>query len=346
MVHSEGGVAEKEPSFTSELEHQKQQENKTAIGPQQPALPKLRRTQKDKGRQQAGSKLRTWQQTRYMKKMQLALLDDKRTLEAHASKDLSLKNILITSLMKKWQLSTTRIQTGLPQQLRIGHLRELGLIQSKVNFEIFHGVQLCVVCDESCILIGGEKNQQECFINKLSARFPLTDTTQLDEGTSLTFMGKSLKHTQAKRGISLSLPRAFYQELLCRYDLADATALETPMQELDPAASRCSNAILDALRSQLYRKTVGDLVESSLIRPDVSSALSCLSKSLNPGGNYIRPPPSSNFWPKGIFQGRGVGVCILRPHAAGIFHGLRAAERRMGALTSHREKARNPNDPA
>ena len=59
-------------------------------------------------------------------------------------------------------------------------------------------------------------------------------------------MGKSLKYTQAKRGISLSLPRAFYQELLCRYDLADATALETPMQELDPAASRCSTAILDA----------------------------------------------------------------------------------------------------
>ena len=179
----------------------------------------------------------TWKQIRYMKKMQLALLDDKRTLEAHASKDLSLKIILIMSLMNKWQLSKTRIQTALPQHLRIGHLRELGLIQSKVNFEIFHGVQLCVFCHDSCILIGGAKDQQECFINQPSAKIPLTDTTQLDEGTSLTFMGKSLKYTQAKRGISLSLPRAFYQELLCRYDLADATALETPMQELDPATS-------------------------------------------------------------------------------------------------------------
>ena len=278
-VHNEGGVAE-EPSFTLELAHQKQQENKTAIGQQQPALPKLRRTQNKEGQYQVRSKLRTWKQTRYMKKMQLALLDDKRTLEAHASKDLSLKIILIMSLMNKWQLSTTRIQTALPQQLRIGHLKELGLIQSKVNFEIFHGVQLCVFCHDSCILIGGTKDQQECFINKLSAKIPLTDTTQLDEETSLTFMGKSLKYTQAKRGISLSLPRAFYQELLCRYDLADATALETPMQELDPAASRCSTAILDACRSQLYRKTVGDLVESSLIRPDISFALSCLSKSV------------------------------------------------------------------
>ena len=154
------------------------------------------------------------------------------------------------------------------------------MIQSKVNFEIFHGVQLCVFCHDSCILIGGTKDQQECFINKLSAKIPLTDTTQLDEETSLTFMGKSLKHTQAKRGISLSLPGAFYQELLCRYDLADATALERRRQELDPAASRCSTAILDACRSQPYRKTVGDLVESSLIRPDISFALSCLSKSV------------------------------------------------------------------
>ena len=39
-----------------------------------------------------------------------------------------------------------------------------------------------------------------------------------------------------------------------------------------------------------------------------------------PGRTYIRPPPSPHFWPKGIFQGRGVGVYILRPHAAGILY--------------------------
>ena len=32
------------------------------------------------------------------------------------------------------------------------------------------------------------------------------------------------------------------------------------------------------------------------------------------------PPPSPHFWPKGILQGRGVGVYILRPHAAGILY--------------------------
>ena len=32
------------------------------------------------------------------------------------------------------------------------------------------------------------------------------------------------------------------------------------------------------------------------------------------------PPPRPHFWPKGIFQGRGVGVYILRPHATGILY--------------------------
>ena len=46
-----------------------------------------------------------------------------------------------------------------------------------------------------------------------------------------------------------------------------------------------------------------------------------LQFSLFPGRNYIRPPPPPPIcWPKGILQGRGVGVYILWPHAAGIFH--------------------------
>ena len=32
------------------------------------------------------------------------------------------------------------------------------------------------------------------------------------------------------------------------------------------------------------------------------------------------PPPLPHFWPKGIFHWRGVGVYILRPHAAGILY--------------------------
>ena len=42
--------------------------------------------------------------------------------------------------------------------------------------------------------------------------------------------------------------------------------------------------------------------------------------ALSPGRTYIPPPPSPHFWPKGIFEGRGVGVYILRPHVAGILY--------------------------
>ena len=275
-----GELEKEEPSFTLELEHQKKQENKIAIGQQQPALPQLRRTQTKRGQQQAESKLRTWQQLRFKEKMQLALLDEPRVLEAAASKDLSLRIILLMSLMNRWQLATTRIQPACPQQLRIGHLKELGLIQSSLDLEIFHGDQLCVFLDESCILIGGAKDQQECFLNKLSAKIPLTDTVKLDQETSLTFQGKSLKYDQATRSISLSLPKSFYQQLLGRYNLQDATALDTPMQELVSEASRWSASILDASRTKLYKMTVGELVWLTQLRPDICFAVTSLSQSL------------------------------------------------------------------
>ena len=279
-VPKKGGVGEEEPSFTLDLGHQKKQENKPAIGQQQLALPKLRRTQNKRGQQQVDSKLRTWQQLRFKEKMQLALLEEPRVLEKEASLDLSLRIILLVSLMNKWQLATTRIQPACQEQLKIGHLRELGLIQSNLCFEIFHGDKLCVFLDESCILIGGAKDQQECFLHKLSAKIPLTDTVQLDQGTSLTFQGKSLKYDQATRSISLSLPKAFYQQLLSRYNLQDATALDMPMQELVSEASRWPASILDASRTKLYKMTVGELVWLNQLRPDIGFAVTSLRQSL------------------------------------------------------------------
>ena len=280
-VPKKGGVGEEEPSFTLELEHQQnKQENKPAIGQQQLALPKLRRTQAKRGQQQVDSKLGTWQQLRYKEKMQLALLDEPRVLEEEASQDLSLRIILLVSLMNKWQLATTRIQPACQKQLKIGHLRELGLIQSNLCSEIFHGEQLCVFLDGSCILIAGTKDRQECFLHKLSAKIPLADTAKLDQTTSLTFQGKSLKQDQATRSISLTLPKAFYQQLLSRYNLQDATALDMPLQELDSEASRCSASILDASRTKLYKMTVGELVRLSQLRPDIGFALASLRQSL------------------------------------------------------------------
>ena len=145
----EGGA--KATSFSLEsFEQQKQHKNKPAIG-QQTALPKAAKKQKQKGQQKAASKLRTLQQTRFIEKMQLALLepeDPGSSLDAQASKDLSLRILLTLSLMKKWQLTTTRIRTASPPQLTKSQLRELGLRQSVVDNQIFVGIQLCVMLHE------------------------------------------------------------------------------------------------------------------------------------------------------------------------------------------------------
>ena len=154
-VREKGGAN----SFSLGPKQQKSTKNKTALG-QQTALP--REPPKQKGQQKAVSKLRAQPKTRFTEKIQLALLDpaDPRSiLDEQASKDLSLRILLTSSLMKKWQLITPRVRTALPQQTK-SQLRELGLRQSFVDRQIFVGVQLCVMLHEHVMLIGGEKLQQ------------------------------------------------------------------------------------------------------------------------------------------------------------------------------------------
>ena len=276
-VQDEGGAN----SFSLESLEQPQLKNNQAIGTTT-ALPRRRRRrkQKQKGHHKAVSKLK-WEKTNFMEKMQLALLtpEDPRSNLEQASKDLSLRIILTLSLMKRWQLITTRVRTAWPQQ----QLRELGLSQSQVDTKILIGDQLCVMMHENNMLIGGAQLQQECFIAKLSACCPLEDTKQLDEHTPLIFFGRSLEYNQADKSISLHLPSAFYLELLGRYSLENATAIGSPVVELGTGASSWTNVSLDAERTKLYRQTVGDLKWSTLSRPDISFAVDQLSNS------FMRP---------------------------------------------------------
>ena len=264
-------------SFSLGPKQHKPPKNTTALG-QQTALPRAKQP-KQKGQPKAVSKLRT---QRFTEKIQLALLDpaDPRSiLDEQASKDLSLRILLTSSLMKKWQLITTRVRTALPQQQTKSQLRELGLRQSFVDSQIFVGDQLCVMLREHVMLIGGENLEQEDFLTKLSACMPLEDTRQLDEKTPLNLMGRSLEYHRAERSISLHLPSAFYLQLLKRYSLEDATARDSPRDELEQEVPRWTNIILDAERTKLYRQTVGDLQWSSFSRPDISFAVQQLSNS-------------------------------------------------------------------
>ena len=278
----EGGAKQSLP--LDNLKQHRQPKNNPAIG-QQTALPKLKEEEeeeaakekkKNKKGQRAANKLRTMEKTRFIEEMQLALLSPeevpKHSLDDQTAQDLSLRVVLTLSLMKKWQL------TPLPQEQQINQLRELGLKKSLVHDQIFVGDQLCVMHHENHMLIGGAKPQQECFINKLSAYMLLEDANQLDEQTPLIFLGRSLEDNRAEKSISLTLPSAFYLELLGRYGLEDATATSSPRDELESAAPRW-NIILDATRTKLYKQTVGDLIWSSFSRPDIGFAVQQLSNS-------------------------------------------------------------------
>ena len=277
-VHKKGGANQE--SFTLDnREHLRQQTNRPAIG-QQSALPKHSRTK-------VGYKLRN-KQLENMKRIQLDLLDPKRSLEIETSRDLSLRILVTLSLMKRWQLTTSR--TAVPPESTIAKLRELGFRESAVDTQIMLGDELVVMVHETWLLIGGAELGQECLRNKLSDKLVLQETTKLDECTPLTFMGRALEWNQADKSIGLYLPEAFYNDLLGRYSLEDAKpsltlhefeldSLTLHELEFEPSAPRRTYNSLDAEKAKLFQKTVGDLQWASLLRPDIGLAVLKISKS-------------------------------------------------------------------
>ena len=108
----------------------------------------------------------------------------------------------------------------------------------------------------------------------------LDQTTKLDHNTQVSFCNKTLEWNASSNSISLSLPEAFYQELLRRHQLEDAeptTSLE--QEELCQDASGQHSA-LDASRQKLYKQTVGDLVLAAACRPDLCFEVHLLAQSL------------------------------------------------------------------
>ena len=182
--------------------------------------------------------------------------------------------------MNKWQLSTTRIHKAQPQEETTSHLRELGLKQCSLDTQLLLGDQLFVMLDGNNMLIGGQDQEQECFLAKLSALMTLEATTKLEEGTPLTFLGKSVEINQAERSISLQLPLAYCMQLLEPYGIDDAQP-PSSLEELDFAAPSWTSNNLDAKQSKLYRDTVGALSRVTLVRPDIGFAVEQLRRSLS-----------------------------------------------------------------
>ena len=278
LSQDEGGA---KPSFPlAKPKQHRQLRNKTAIGQQQ-AFTKIAQKQPMEKKQKG---------QRAVDKLRLDLLSPehpKHSLDEAMAQDLSLRILVTISLTKRWQLSTARLETALPKQLATIQLQQLGLTQSLFDHSLFVGHELCIILQEGSLMIGGEKTEQECFLQKLSAKIPLQDTNQLGDKNPLIFQNRSLELNQAEKSISLSLTSAFIQQLLCRHNLQDAPATTLPQEELEQEAS--GSFTLDASRTKLYRETVGALVWASMSRPDISFWAQTLAKSFaNPTENNQR----------------------------------------------------------
>ena len=178
-MQKQGGVDKSLPHRS--LEQHKIHKNKPAIRQQQQALPKAKPKQKKRGQRKVANKLSNWEKNDYFEKLQLELLekqDPRASLDQNTGKHLSLRIIVILSLMNKWQPQTLRIQPAWPQELTKTKLRELGIKESRIDSEIMLGYKLVVFQHDDYLLIGGEKMQQECFCNKLSAHFHPTEPQQ------------------------------------------------------------------------------------------------------------------------------------------------------------------------
>ena len=277
-MEKKGGVHRNLPHRS--LDQHRIQPNKPAIGQQQ-ALPKAKPKQ-NKGQRKVANKLSKWETNDYFEKLQLVLLDHqdpRASLDHNTGRHLSLRIMVILSLMHKWQLQTLRVQAACPKELT-RTLRKLELTESKVDSEIMIGHKLVVVQHEDCLLISGGKMQQECFCNKLSAHYHPKEQQQLGENAPLSFWNMLLEQNQADKAINMHPTKAFYQDLLGRYSLEDARGGETPI-ELDRTAPRWTSTTLDAERSKLYKETVGKLAWLSMLRPEIAFAVHRCSLSFS-----------------------------------------------------------------
>ena len=94
-------------------------------------MPKAKPKHKKKGQRKVANKLSNWEKIDYFEKLQLELLqkhDPRASLDHNTGKHLSLRIIVILSLMNKWKLQTLRIQAAWPQELTKPNL---GSLESK-----------------------------------------------------------------------------------------------------------------------------------------------------------------------------------------------------------------------
>ena len=296
-VSSSGGASGS--SFS--LENLRQHKNTTSLGatalPTQGAKKRNKKKQpsarrashnqleenssKQEGQQPAAAQLRTLNKTSLTAEIELAAEEKaQESLNKLDQQELSMRILLILSLRFKWQLVTTRATAACSEELLGQQLRNIGLDQNQLDQNIFSGDELVVMLCKNDLLIGGTEQQQESFFTELSALNPLDQPTKLDQDTPVSFANKTVQWNESSNSISLSVPSAFYKELLQRHQLEDAEPTTSLEQEKLCHDASGQNIALDAHRAELYRRTVGDLVLAAACRPDLCFEVHLLTQSL------------------------------------------------------------------
>ena len=241
------------------------------------------RSLEPEGPQSAASQLRTLEKTRLINQLELAA-EQEGNLESLGSTDLqelSVRILLTLSLQNRWMITT--LSTRASSEDALGQqLKTIGLEQNKLDPNIFAGDELLILVHESALLIGGTQLQQECFFSELSALASLEPVEKLTQETPLSFANKTLEYQEVSNNISLSVPRAFYLELLKRYDLEEVEPTQSlDKEELIQQEPSEHSLALEEDRHELYKQTIGDLIWlSNACRPDISFEAHLLAQSL------------------------------------------------------------------
>ena len=184
-----------------------------------------------------------------------------------------------------WQLTRTwygiKTSPKLWQQYVASKLEELGLKKNTVDPSILTSEQLLVMHQFGELLIVGDKLQQESFIRQLSASVSLHDITLACCQDSIAFfLNKTVEWNQQEHSISLHLPASYYMKLLKMYDMTQAPAISALDDQLCHTGRSRHTTTLNGTRQKLYRTAVGQLLWATPVRPDLSFAVTELSKSL------------------------------------------------------------------
>ena len=238
------------------------------------------------GQHTASAHLRTaWEKTSLMEQLELDAEKETNNLQEQEKREISLRILVTLSLLNQWQMTKAKASTACSEGSLQEHLQELGLEQHRIDHNIFFGDKLVVMISNLHMLIGGEKSMQELLLNQLSAKLPLEQPEQLEEGTSISFLGRSLEYNSFMNMVQMQVPACFYVQLLQNHGLEGAEPLTSLEEELGQEAPRQSSRPLGAKRSKLYKQTVAELIWSTTCRPDLSFPIQQLQASL---GNPTR----------------------------------------------------------